>query len=236
MRDKVKWWAAGGVLVIAFAMTLMRSPQEISRVLASVSSDLAMFSLFMHAAFLAVLAAGLLLPGARVRLFNGFLGLLAASAAGVALYYLVLPNILVFGLYFVLILNGLWRGGLGWDLGKINAADRLFGLIGLIFGFWYLHWVQSPLMLNALLFSPLGVLNCPTMLTISGFLCLASQRPAVLELVSGVVCVYFGLFGIFLLGAYVDVALVACGAYQLARLAIAARRCAALEPGRLGAA
>ena len=233
MRDKVKWWAAGGVLVIAFAMTLMRSPQEISGMLAVVVGDLAMYSLFTHAVFLAVLAAGLLLPGARVRLFGGFLGLLAASAAGVALYYLVLPNILVFGLYFVLILNGLWRGGLGWDLGKTNAADRLFGLLGLIFGFWYLHWVQSPLMLNALLFSPLGVVNCPTMLTISGFLCLASRRPALLELVSGVVCVYFGLFGIFLLGAYVDVALAACGAYQLARLAITARRRAALEPGRL---
>jgi len=236
MKDKVKWWAAGGVLVIAFAMTLMRPPQAISRMLAVVAGDLAMYSLFMHAAFLAALAAGLLLPGARVRLFGGFLGFLAASAAGVALYYFILPNILLFGLYFALILHGLWRGGLSWDLGKINAADRLFGLLGLIFGFWYLHWVQSPLMLNALLFSPLGVVNCPTMLTISGFLCLASQRPSMLELVSGVVCVYFGLFGIFRLGAYVDMALLTCGAYQLARLAITARRCAALEPGRLGKA
>ncbi len=236
MRDKVKWWAAGGVLIIAFAMTLMQPPQTISRMLTVVASDLAMYSLCMHVAFLAVLVAGLLLPGARIRIFGGFLGLLAASAAGVALYYFVLPNILLFGLYFALILNALWQGGLGWDLGKTNAADRLFGLLGLIFGFWYLHWVQSPLMLNALLLSPLGVLNCPTMLTISGFLCLASQRHSMLELVSGVVCVYFGLFGIFRLGAYVDVALVACGAYQLARLAIIARRCPAQKPGRPGKA
>jgi hypothetical protein len=236
MKDKVKWWAVGGVMVIAFAMTLMRSPQAISSGLTVVANDLAMYSLFMHAAFLVALAAGLLLPGARARLFGGFLGLLAASAAGVALNYLILPNILLFGLYFVLILSGLWSGGLDWDLGRTNAADRLFGLLGLVFGFWYLHWVQSPIMLNALLFSPLGVVNCPTMLTISGFLCLTSQRPALLELVSGVVCVYFGLFGIFLLGAYVDVALAACGAYQLSRLASTARRRAALEPGRLGKA
>jgi len=236
MRNKAKWWAVGGVMVIAFAMTLTQSPRAISRMLAVVASDLAMLSLLLHVAFVAVLAAGLLLPGARVRLFGGFLGLLAASATGVALYYFILPNVLLFGLYLALILNGLWRGELNWDLGKTNAADRLFGLVGLIFGFWYLHWVQSPIMLNALLVSPLGVLNCPTMLTISGFLCLTSQRPPVLELVSGVVCVYFGLFGIFQLSAYVDVALVACGAYQLARLAITARQGAALEPGRLGKA
>ena len=221
-------------MVIAFAMTLIPPPQEISHKLSVVANDLAMLSLFMHAALLAVLAGGLLLPGARVRLFGGFLGLLAASAAGVALYYFILPNILLFGLYFVLILNGLWRGGLNWDQGKTNAADRLFGLLGLIFGFWYLHWVESPIMLNALLFSPLGVLNCPTMLTISGFLCLAGKRPSELELVSGAVCVYFGLFGIFQLGAYVDVTLVACGAYQLARLAITARRSATLEPSSCG--
>jgi hypothetical protein len=236
MSDKVKWLAAGGVLVIAFAMTFMRSPQEITNSLALVSSNLAMYSLCMHVAFLAVLAAGLLLPGARTRLFGGFLGLLAASAAGVALYYSIPPNILLFGLYFVLILHALLRGGLGWDLSKTNAADRLFGLIGLIFGFWYLHWVESPLMLNALLYSPMGVVNCPTMMIISGFLCLASRRPSVLEFVSGAVCVFFGLFGIFRLGAYVDVALLACGVYQLARLAITARRGAALEPGGLGKA
>ena len=236
MRGKVKWWALEGVLVMAFAMTLMREPRAISRMLSVVAGDLAMLALFMHAAFLAVLTAGLLLPNARDRLFGGFMGLLAASAAGVALFYLILPNILLFGLYFALVLHGLWRGELGWDLSKTSAADRVFGLMGLIFGFWYLHWVQSPLMLNALLFSPLGVVNCPTMLTISGFLCLADKRPPVLELVSGQVCVYFGLFGIFQLGAYVDVALLACGAYQLVRLAITARRGAALEPSGLGKA
>ena len=236
MRGKAKWWAVEGLLVIAFAMTLMRAPQTITRMLTIVAGDLAMLSLVMHAAFLVVLAAGLLLPGLRVRLFGGFTALLAASAAGVALFYIIPPNILLFGLYLGLILTSLRRGELDWDLRKTTTADRLFGFIGLVFGFWYLHWVESPVMLNALLFSPMGVVNCPTMMTISGFLCLTGKRSAVLESVSGQVCVFFGLFGIFRLGAYVDVALLACGVYQLARLAGAARRRAALEPVRLGEA
>ncbi|MFH1034542.1 MAG: hypothetical protein V1806_08550 [Pseudomonadota bacterium] len=233
MNRKMQWKVSLGVLAVAFALTLTREPAAISRMLATVAADMNMLSFFMHGAFLAALAAGLLLPAARVRWFGGFMALLAASAASVALGYFILPNILVFGLYLALILQGLWRGELGWDLAKTSAADRLFGILGLGFGFWYLHWVQSPIMLNALLYSPLGVVNCPTMLSISGLLCLANRRPAGLELVSGVVCTYFGLFGIILLGAYVDVALVVCGTYQLARLAITARRGARPELGRL---
>jgi hypothetical protein len=233
MSKKVKWWVAVGLLLAAFGMTLSKEPQAISQALSLIAARLVSYSLFMHAVFLAVVAAGLIFSGARARLWGGFMAALAASAATVALAYFILPNILVFGLYFALILHALWRGEVGWELGETTTADRLFGVIGLVFGFWYLHWVESPLLLNALLFSPLGVLNCPTMLAISGFLCLASQRPPILDFVSGVVCVYFGLFGIFLLGAYVDLALLACGAYQLARLAITAKRGASMKLGTL---
>ena len=118
-----------------------------------------------------------------------------------------------------LILLAAIKGHLRWELSSLSPAAWFFGLTGLVFGFWYLHWVHSPIMLNALLYSPLGIINCPTMLAISGFLCLSSQRPVLLDFTSGLVCVYFGLFGIFFLGAYVDVALLACGCYQLARVA-----------------
>jgi hypothetical protein len=235
MKGKLKWVVVCLLLAASFAMTMLREPQVISQALSMIADKLAPLSISMHAALIVAVVAGLLLTSMRVRLFGGFMALLAASAASVALAYFILPNILVFGLYFVLILRALWRGELGWELAQTNAADRLFGLIGLAFGFWYLHWVESPVMLNALWHSPLGVLNCPTMLAISGLLCLTNRRPAILEFLSGVACVYFGLFGIFLLGAYVDVAMLACGAYQLVRLATA-RRSASMNLGKLGAA
>lgn len=72
--------------------------------------------------------------------------------------------------------------------------------------------------LNALVYSPLGVLNCPTILAVSGLMCLSSKRPAILEFTTGLTAVYFGFFGIMRLGAYVDVTLVVCGLYQFTRL------------------
>lgn len=96
----------------------------------------------------------------------------------------------------------------------------MFGILGLVFGFWYLHWVESPVWFNALLYSPLGVVNYPTMVTISGFLCL-TRKPlsAMLDAAVAPITVYFGLFGIFRLGAYIDVVLILCGMFLIVRLA-----------------
>jgi len=232
---RAKWWLVGILLAAVFAITMLKTPQAITQMLSLVSAQLTPLSVFMHALALAAIILGFLLPRARTRLFTGLMAVLAASAATVALVYFILPNIVVFGLYFGLILRAHWQGELAWELAEISVADWLFGFIGLVFGLWYLHWVASPVMLNALWYSPLGVVNCPTLVTISGLLCLSSRRPAILEFTTGLVCLYFGLFGIILLGAYVDVALVACGSYQLARL-VKARRDAAMSLGKLGTA
>jgi hypothetical protein len=88
----------------------------------------------------------------------------------------------------------------------------------LIFGFWYLHWVESPVWLNALLYSPMGVINCPTMLTICGFLCLTQEpRSVVLETVVALTTLYFGFFGLFRLGALIDAAQIVCALFLIMR-------------------
>lgn len=224
MKNKIAWMLVGILLAAVFLMTLMKSPAEISQMLSMVSGRLKNYALLMHTIFLAVLAIGLWAPKVRTHLFSGLMALLAGSAAVIALMNTILPNIVVFGLYLVLILLAVFRSELRWDFSRIKQADKLTGIIGIVFGFWYLHWVENPLMLNALIYSPLGILNCPTMVTISGLLCLSSQRPLILDFTTGLVCLYFGLYGIILLAAYVDVSLVLCGAYQLTRVALALRQ------------
>jgi hypothetical protein len=224
VTNKITCWLVCFLLAVVFLMTLMKPPSEVNQMLFMISGQFKNYALLMHAVVLAALLMGLFISKARTHLFAGMVALLAGSAAVIAMVHSVLPNIAVFWLYLVLILMAFFRDQLSWDFSQIKAADWLFGITGIVFGFWYLHWVESPLLLNALLYSPLGILNCPTLVTISGLLCLSSQRPQVLDFTTGLVCTYFGLYGIILLSAYVDVVLVLCGSYQLSRVVLALRQ------------
>jgi len=57
------------------------------------------------------------------------------------------------------------------------------------------------------------------MVTICGFLCLSQKpRSAILEAPVALTTLYFGFFGIFRLGAYVDVPLIICALFLIVRL------------------
>ena len=218
MKITARWWLVGLVLAASFFMTMTKAPSEINQILGPLARQMAPVSLAMHLLLVAALLLGWRLPARRAAIFAGMMALLAGMAALMGAIGLLLPNLALFVLYGVLILWAYFKDQLAWDFARLGPADWFFGILGLGFGFWYLHWVDSPLMLNALLYSPLGVLNCPTMLAMAGFLCLSSRRPALLEFTSGLVTLYFGFFGIMRLGAHVDVVLVLCGLYQLIRL------------------
>jgi hypothetical protein len=88
-----------------------------------------------------------------------------------------------------------------------------------------LHWVEAPVWLNGLIFSTLGAVNCPTMLTVCGFLCLSEEpRSALLEATVALATLYFGFFGLFRLGAYIDVVLIICALFLIVRLSASRAR------------
>jgi len=96
-----------------------------------------------------------------------------------------------------IIVNLYLRKKLNFDFKYLTYPDLLFGTIGLVSGFWYLHWVESPIYLNALFYSPLGTINCPTTtLTICALLCLTNKsKSRRLEIV--IILVVCALFLIF---------------------------------------
>jgi len=220
MRDAMKWLVLGLVSVAVFVLTFLKTPESIASMLQGVAADARTYSAIVHALFVVVAAVGLFFKRSRSVLFASFIAFLSLSATAVAVRYVIAPNVILFGVFFALILHAYFTKQLTFTLESVAPVDLLFGLVGLVFGFWYLHWVDSPVWANALLYSPLGSANCPTMLTVAGFLCL-SQRPRsdLLEAFVGLMTLYFGFFGIFRLGAYVDVALVVCGLYLIVRLA-----------------
>lgn len=219
MKNRMKWIVLGLLLLAIFVLSFMKTPEAITSMLENVSREVKTYSAFVHILFLVVIGLGLLVEKIRNSLFSLFIAFLSFSATIISVKYVIAPNVIIFGMFFVLIIHAYFAKKLTFDLRNIAPVNLFFGILGLVFGFWYLHWVESPVWLNAFLYSPLGAVNCPTMVTVCGFLCLSQKpRSAVLEATVALMTLYFGFFGIFRLGAYVDVSLILCGLFLIVRL------------------
>ena len=199
-------------------MTFIKTPEEITQMLVNITTQLEIFFLIVHGLFLAVILIGFFYKKVRNILFFSFIAFLSIAGLVISTIFVVLPNIIMFGIISILIINAFRKKELNFELKNLNFPSIIFGIIGLIFGFWYLHWVEDPIWINALFYSPIGGVNCPTMLTILAFLCFTIEpRSNILEVAVGVITLYFGFFGIFLLGAYIDIILIVCSLFLLMR-------------------
>ncbi len=208
----------GLILILIFAMTFARPPHEIGINLMNTASELKLLSLVVHIIFLLVIALGLISNKMRNLLFFLFIAFISLSATIIAVNYRIIPNIPLFGLFFILILRAFFTKKLNFGSWGSGLPTLIFASGALLFGFWYLHWVDDPVWLNAILFSPMGSLNCPTMLAICGFLTLTiPPRSILLELTVGIATLYFGFFGLMKLDAYIDVVLIASALFLIVR-------------------
>jgi hypothetical protein len=220
MKKTLDYIIPGLVVLAVVLLSMMRSPEKIAEMLAGISSDLTIFSVFSHVLFLIVIATGLLVKKYRNLGFFSFIAFLSLSAAVISTYYMALTNIIAFGTILVLILYAWHNRELNFEFDEITPVTKFFGVLALVFGFWYLHWVESPVWLNALLYSPLGSVNCPTLITICGFLCLtAKPRSVMLDLVVALFTLFFAVYRILFLGAWVDIVLILCALFLLCRVA-----------------
>lgn len=219
MKNSIKWIIPALLIMAIFAMTMMKSPEDITVMLSNITVQVKTFSLITHIIFLSVIVTGLIFIKIRNILFFLFITFLGLSATIISIKYMILPNIIIFGMFFVLIINAYIKKQLNFRLKNLEPVNLIFAVLGMVFGFWYLHWVESPVWLNALLYSPLGAINCPTMLTVCAFLCLTVKpRSVILEATVAFITLYFGFFGIFRLGAYIDIVLIICALFLILRL------------------
>lgn len=146
--------------------------------------------------------------------------LLSGAAAVVSIKYLIIPNIIIFITFFVLTIIEIAKKQLDVGYQELKPVNKIIGIIAIIFGFYYLHWVEYPIFLNALIYSPLGIVNCPTMVAYCGFLCFLKKPGSLfLEFFIAAITVYFGFFGVMRLGAYIDVILIFAGMFLIIRMA-----------------
>jgi hypothetical protein len=213
------WILIAIVMLLTVAITFFRTPEQIVNNLGQVASQMTIYSLLIHILFVLVLIFGFAIKKIRNDLFALFMAFISLSATIIAVTNKIVPNVLAFGLIFILVAQAYLRKKLDFASGKMKPVNIYFAIIGLLFGFWYLHWVNSPIALNALLYSPMGVLNCPTLLTLCGFLCLTSRPKSVmLETVVALYTIYFGFFGLLLMGVWFDSILILTGLFLLVRV------------------
>lgn len=217
-KNYYKWIFVGLGLIIVFCLTFVKTPGEITSILVNITTQSKIVFLVAHVLFIAVIVIGLVYKKKRNLIFFSFIAFLSLCATIISTIFVILPNIIMFAIVFVLIVYAYKNKELNFELKNLNFLSKIFGLIGLIVGFWYLHWVEEPIWVNAIFYSPLGGVNCPTILTICAFLFLTIKpKSSILEVTVGSLTLYFGFFGIFLLGAYIDFVLIICGSFLLLR-------------------
>ncbi len=220
-RSILAWSLLGLAFLLVVIMTFMRTPAQITSTLSIISSQLKYYFLAIHIGIFLLLVTGIVWKRYRNQIFFTIILILALSSTIVSSVYVVIPNILFFGVITALILIAFISKKLEFDLENARIVDWMFAGVGFFFGFWYLHWVEAPIALNALLYSPLGGVNCPTLVMIAAVLILAKKPiPIMLTTFVGALTIYFGFFGMILLGAYIDIALILCGSYLIIKVII----------------
>ncbi len=218
MKNKYKYLILLFLSLIVFFLTFVKTPQELIVSLSSVASETKQIALIMHCVFLIVFVVGLFVKKTRNILFSLLILILSGSATLLAFKYRIIPNIIVFGAIFTLSLVPLIKKEMSFDISNVGALGKIIAFLSLAIGFYYLHWIEEPVWINAFFYSPLGIINCPTLITICGLL-IFSTRPglAMLEVFTACITLYFGFFGIMRLGAKIDFMLIISGLYVIFR-------------------
>jgi len=216
----ISWVLLSLLILLVFIFTFMKTPEELIKMLSTISYQTRYLAVIIHGVYLMMLVIGFLFKKIRNIIFSLLMLIISGTAFIVSIIYLIPPNIIIFGMFFILLLVALIKKQLNFDLKNLKCINFIISFIGIIFGFWYLHWVKEPLFFNALIYSPLGIVNCPSMVAICGLLCLTTGNKSVfLEWSVGIITLYFGFFGVLRFNVYVDIALIIVALYIIIRSA-----------------
>lgn len=213
------WAIAGLIFLTIISLSISRMSPDIAKNLYKASTNMKFIALSFHIIYILVLIVSLLMNKWKNIIIPVFMALLCLAASVTGMIYLIIPNIVIFLLLFILIIISIFRKTFKLESHTLNISDYIFAVPALIIGFWYPYWVESPVALNALLFSPMGVVNCPTLIILCGFFILFKNRKlAMPEFFTALYTLWSGFVGIILLKAYIDVVLIATAIFVFIRM------------------
>ncbi len=194
------------------------TPDSLHEKLVNTTRDMQWLSLVNHIIFILVLCSSFVLNKSRNIIIPTFMIYLCVGVFASTFKHNIFINYFYFPLLIGLILHAFLTKKLNFNYSALKTQDKIFGILAILGSLWYLALVDSPVPVNALLYSPVGVVNCPTTLALCGFLILNTNRSLFLEL--AVICgaIFFGGLGILTMSVYYDILLVSMGLFLAWRL------------------
>jgi hypothetical protein len=193
----------------------MPTPEEILSGLAFAANKFYMLSIVWHIIVLAVVI--LLISGKTVdkKVIASGSGILLLSVGFIAVQVANPFNAVMFALAALIV--GVFtlkfkkeQIGLKWDF--VTAI----GILMLVFGFVYPHFLEGAPFYKYLYASPLGLIPCPTLSVFIGItLMLHGSLPKKWMLVGALFGLFYGIFGALRLKVYLDVVLIAGALFLL---------------------
>jgi len=177
-----------------------------------------------HLAVIVSIASLYLLKDLKVKkyIFNGTILALFLSVTVNAIIYGNPFHVLTFGILAVMAAVELIRGKNQVDTPK-KSINTIIAYGFVFIGLWYPEFSDS--MFKALLLSPVGMLPCPTLITVLGMLNLYSPNISKLQFVVTVLLgTVYGVIGTFRFGVYLDVWLIVIVIYSIYKM-IFTRKC-----------
>ena len=222
IKETACWSIIAFLIIFSFIISLFyKTPEEIIFSMRVALYFFKPYTVLTHVIFITILLQGIIFKKINDELYAGLMAFIAITTTIIAMLFMLIPDIFLFALICVLSLNAYFKKQLRWDLKETDTISRIFGFVGFFFGFWYLFWVEEPIWWNALMLSPLGILNGPTLLVICGFLCLnKTPRSNKLELSVAVISLWIGIMGLIRFEIYIDIVLIIISLFLLIRFGI----------------
>lgn len=229
MKKSTRFIVGAVVFILAFSViafnfqnhSLPLNAATLYEKLVQTTNDFKILSVINHLLLILIILGGFFLKKERKILYVLFSTYICICAAICALKHGIYFNCLYFPVMAGLIMSAARTGKIRFDFNRLPLQDKIIGGIALLGSFWYLALVESPVGVNALIYSPLGVVNCPTTLALCGFLILNSEhgyRSRTLELFVIFGALFFGGLGLLTMNVYYDSILISAALYMTGRL------------------
>lgn len=195
----------------------MPSPEEILAGVTRIANEHAFIAVLWHgiiAAALAAIASGLFRPTRRAGAT-----LLALPLVSVSVFAFIAGNPFNGAVFAVLsVALAVFGARLPSERARSGPAWAVtLGLASIAFGFVYPHFLIDQPAWMYLVAAPVGLVPCPTLATVLGFALLAGGFDSrAWSLIAGAAGLFYGVFGMFRLGVWLDVGLLAAAVAMLA--------------------
>lgn len=229
MKKSTRFIVGAVVFILAFCVVAFNFQNQalplnnatLHTKLVQATNNFKVLSVINHVLLILVILGGYFLVKERKILYALFMIYLCVCAMICGFTNGIYLNCLYFPAVAGLTVHATLSGKMRFDFKSLSLQDKIVGSIALVGSFWYLALVESPVYINALIYSPIGVVNCPTTLALCGFLILNSEyrnrsRPLEFLVICG--ALFFGGLGFLTMSVYYDIILISAGLYMTERL------------------